>query len=225
MLNFIYRPAIRRAYAQFLARAMLNVIFIPLVATAQSSDRDPLDSHTATPSAPYQSAFSDYKSYQDPELMPWRVANDTVREFGSMAQMEGMDGSKAMESTGAGGPQDKAGQENRPAEPAHDMGKMNEKNLPASPKNPAAPGGKPSEMGTMPGHDMSKMNGAPKANKTKATPDTDMEGMEGMANMPGHDMGSMKGKAAPTPPAKQPAPVTQPAAPQAMPDHSGMQKQ
>ena len=210
MLNFIYRPAIRRAHAQFLARATLSVIFIPLVAAAQTSGRDPLDTPTVASSAPYKSAFSDYKSYQDPELMPWRAANDTVREFGSMAQMESMDGSKATESTGAGGPQDKAGQENRPAEPAHDMGRM---------------------------------NGASKANKTKATPDADMkgmegmkgmkgmkgmegmEGMEGMANMPGHDMGSMKGKAAPTPPAKQPAPVTKPAAPQAMPDHSGMQKQ
>ena len=189
MLNFIYRPAIRRAYAQFLARATVSVIFIPLVAAAQTSGRDPLDTRTVASSPPYQSAFSDYKSYQDPELMPWRAANDTVREFGSMAQMEGMEGSKATESTGAGGPQDKAGQENRPTEPAHDMGKM---------------------------------NGAPKANKTKATPDADMKGM---ANMPGHDMGSMKGKAAPTPPAKQPAPVTKPAAPQAMPDHSGMQKQ
>ncbi len=192
MLNFIYRPAIRRAHAQFLARATVSVIFIPLVAAAQTRGRDPLDPKTAASSAPYQSVFSDYKSYQDPELIPWRVANDTVREFGGMAQMEGMDDSKATESTGAGGPQDKAGQENRPAEPAHDMGKM---------------------------------NGAPKTNKTKATPDADMKGMEGMANMPGHDMGSMKRKAAPTPPAKQPAPVTKPAAPQAMPDHSGMQKQ
>lgn len=160
MLNFIYRPAIRRAHAQFLARATVSVIFIPLVAAAQTSDRDPLDTPTTASSAPYKSAFSDYKSYQDPELMPWRAANDTVREFGSMAQMEGMDGSKATESTGAGGPQDKAGQENRPAEPAHDMGKMN--GAPKANKTKATPDAdmKGMEgMANMPGHDMGSMKG------------------------------------------------------------------
>ena len=204
-------------------RALLvATAFIPLVAAAQIDGRDPLNSPTPGPTTPYQSAFTEYKKYQDSELMSWRAANDVVREFGSMAQMEGMDGGKATEGTGANSPQNKAGEGNKPAKPAHDMGNMNEKSLPASPKTSAPSGGKPSEMGAMPGHDMSKMNGAPKTTKTPAIPDADMQGMEGMPNMPGHDMTNMKSKTAP---AKSPAPVTKPAAPQAMPDHSGMQKQ
>ena len=212
-------------------RALLAATaFIPFVATAQTAGRDPLNSPATASNAPYQSAFTEYKNFQDTELMSWRAANDVVREFGSMATMEGMDGDKGTESTGgAGDPKNKdeakTENENRPPEPAHDMGKMNEKSLPASPKKPVSSSSKPSEMGNMPSHDMSKMNGAPKPNKIKAKPDADMKGMEGMTNMPGHDMGSMKGKTAPTPPAKQPAPVTKPTTPQAMPDHSGMQKQ
>ena len=179
-------------------RALLAATaFIPFVATAQTAGRDPLNSPATASNAPYQSAFTEYKNFQDTELMSWRAANDVVREFGSMATMEGMEGDKGTESTGgAGDPKNKdevkTEKENRPIQPAHDMGKM---------------------------------NGVPKTNKIKATPDADMKGMEGMTNMPGHDMGSMKGKTAPTPPAKQPVPVTKPAAPQAMPDHSGMQKQ
>jgi hypothetical protein len=171
-------------------RALLvATAFIPLVASAQLTGRDPLNSPTTGPTTPYQSAFTEYKNYQDPELMSWRAANDVVREFGSMAQMEGMGGDKATESTEAGGPQDQAGKASKPAEPAHDAGKLNE---------------------------------ATKTREPKATPNADMKGMEGMSNTPGHDMGNMKNKAAP---ARQPAPVTKPAVPQAMPDHSSMQKQ
>lgn len=211
-------------------RALFTAIaFIPFAATAQTAERDALNSPTTTSTAPYQSAFAEYKNFQDTELVSWRAANDVVREFGSMAKMEGMNGDNGAESTGgAGDPKNKdeakTEQRNRPLEPAHEMGKMNEKSLPTSPKNSVSSGSKSSGMDS-PGHDMSKMNGTPKPNKTKAPPDADMKGMEGMGNMPGHDMGSMKGKAAPTPPAKQPAPVTKPATPQAMPDHSGMQKQ
>ncbi len=174
---------------RYSSRALLvATAFIPLVAAAQIDRRDPLNLPMTRPATTYQSTFTEYKNYQDPELISWRTANDVVREFGSMAQMGDMGGDKATQNTGAGGTQDQTGKESKAAEPAHDMGKMNE---------------------------------ATKANKPKAK-SPDMKGMEGMSNMPGHDMSNMKSK---TVPAKPLAPLTKPTAPQAMPDHSGMQKQ
>ena len=183
---------------RYLRHALFTAIaFIPFAATAQTAGRDPLNSPTTTSNAPYQSAFTEYKNFQDPEWVSWRVANDVVREFGSMAVMEGMEGDKGTASTG--GVDD--------------------------PKNKDEAKTEKDNGAAKPAHDMSKMTRVPKTNVIKARPSADMKSKEGMANMPGHDMGSMKGSAAPTPQAKQPAPVPKPAAPQAMPDHSGMQKQ
>lgn len=168
---------------------LIAIAFIPSVSAAEIAGRDSLNSPATGQTTPYHSAFTEYKNYQDPALMSWRAANEVVREFGSMAQMADMGGDKATESTDPVGLKDQAGKESKPAEPAHDMGKMNE---------------------------------ATQASPPKAKPHADMKGMEGMPNMPGHDMGNMKSKTAP---ARQPTPLTNPAASPSMPDHHGMQKQ
>ena len=63
-------------------RALLAATaFIPFVATAQTAGRDPLNSPATASNAPYQSAFTEYKNFQDTELMSWRAANDVVREL------------------------------------------------------------------------------------------------------------------------------------------------
>lgn len=52
---------------------------LPLVATAQADPADP-SAVAATPVLQYQSAFSDYKPWQDIQLADWRAVNDTVRD-------------------------------------------------------------------------------------------------------------------------------------------------
>lgn len=212
--------------------ALLAVtVLIPCVGAAQTTERDPLNPRTATSSAPYQSAFTDYKNYQEPELIPWPGANNVVREFGGMAGMKGREDMNSTDLTKVGKDGMKGMDEtvNKPDGPQHDMGKMNGKTMPAPPKKPVSSDGKPSEMANMPGHDMSKMKGSSNAN-IRVTPEParkDMKGRKGsdeMKDMPGHDMGSMKEKAAPVP-ASKPAPsAAKPAAPapKTMPDHSGM---
>ena len=74
MLNLIYRlvaPLVRACAGRALFVATACISF---AATAQAAERDPLNAQTAAPSSPYPSAFSDYKPYQDLELMPWKTA-------------------------------------------------------------------------------------------------------------------------------------------------------
>ena len=144
--------------------------FIPLTAGAQTSGRDPLDTRTATPPPVYESAFTDYKPYQDPEIISWKAANDVVREFGGMASMKGMDDNGSAH--GAHKPAGGAEPSRQPAQPSHDGGHV----TPAAPA--AAPSATPSarepaEMKSMPGHDMSKMpQKAPAAAPKPATPNS-----------------------------------------------------
>lgn len=166
---------------RYLRHALFAVIgFIPLI-TGQASERDPLDVQAAVLSASYQSAFTDYKNYQDPELMSWRTANDDVRAFGSMTGMKGMGDKQGMDN-----------KENMAGRPKQDMKEKNGKIVPPRPKESVSSDGKSSEMG----------------------------------GMPAHDMDTMKGNAASLPAAKSPASAgkSAPSAPQAMPNHSGMQK-
>ena len=181
-MNVIFRPVAPLVGAHFLIcsrspnpYAWLAAgmgVFIPLAAWAQASGHDPLDAHTATPPPVYESAFSGYKPYQDPELMPWKMANDVVREFGGMTAMKGMGegDSSAHDAHQAGG----NGQSEQPAQPAHDGSD-------APPVSPAAPPkNKPADMKTMPGHDMSKMpQKAPAATPKPAAPAMP-------SSMPGH---------------------------------------
>lgn len=172
-------------YDRYSLRALLAVIaLVPIVAAAQKIDRDPLNSPETVKNTPYQSAFADYKNYQEPEFIPWRAANDEVREFGSMAGMEGMEG-----------------KENMADKQQRGMSKIRGKTMRPIQEKPVSSDGKPSERGNMQGYDMSKMKGSNNTNKMKA-PDRDMKAM-----------GDMKGKEAPV------------SAPNAMPEHNGMQKQ
>lgn len=235
MMNFIFRPAaalVRAlsspAHALLLAWAYVSIIFIPLTASAQTGERDPLNTQMTVPLPPYPSAFSDYKPYQDPELMPWKTANDVVREFGGMAGMEGMDGSKdTVAPDGMDGTKSLDGEkQSKPAIPPDDTENMKGKTMPPAPKKPVSSNGKSSGMEDMPGHDMSKMKGSAEANKIKAAPERDLKNKGGMADMPGHDMGSMQQKVPPAPKTKSPPSSGKPAvpAPMTMPDHSGMSK-
>lgn len=229
-MNVIFRPAASLVCAHFtnlfrslaprsIARACLGV-FIPLTAWAQPAGRDPLNVQTTAPPITYQSAFSDYKPYQDPEWISWKTANDVVREFGSMAEMGGMG-----EMNGADSPDAQPGkgeQANQPAKPSHDMSNMNKSETPASgSKKPASPTSKPAEMKNMPGHDMSKMQGPkPKTNTPKIAPAPKTNDKGNMADMPGHDMGSMQRKAPSSPTTKSSPPSGKPVAPATMPGMS-----
>lgn len=191
---------------------------IPLSAWAQTSVRDPLDTRNATSPPVYESAFSDYKPYQDPEWISWKTANEVVREFGSMAGMGGMGDMKGADSPRAQPGEDE--QANQPAKPSHDMSKMNQSETPASgSKKPASPTNKPAEM-NMPSHDMSKMQEPkPKINTPKTAPTPAAKDKGNMSDMPGHDMGRMQRKA-PSSPTTKSSPQGKPAMPASMPGMS-----
>lgn len=188
-MNVIFRMATQLAFAHFVrllqsyswAAACLSVL-IPLTTWAQSADRDPLNAQTTAPPALYQSAFSDYKPYQDPELIPWKTANEVVREFGGMAGMGDMSDGKNPDNPDAkpGGSEPA----DSPAKPAHDMSKMKPDTPAPTSKKPASPASKPAEMQSMPGHDMSKMQPAPAAPVTKPSPTPAKPAAP--AQMPGH---------------------------------------
>ena len=148
------------------ALATLGLFTIPFAVAAQSADRDPLNAPTAAPPVTYESAFIDYKPYQDPELVSWKAANDVVREFGSMTTMAGMNHEETPSDTAAG----ESNSAQPAAKPAHDMSKM----APAAPapatQKPVSPASKPAEKQTTPGHDMSKMAPAPAAPARPSSP-------------------------------------------------------
>jgi hypothetical protein len=52
-------------------------------AAAQPTPRpDPADPKAPVPSIEYRSAFTDYRPYSEPELAPWRAANEEVGRVG-----------------------------------------------------------------------------------------------------------------------------------------------
>lgn len=120
--------------------SMMGALIVALPLSSQAAEV-PLDPQAAVPSAPYQSAFTDYKSYQDGEMVPWRTANDEIGRAGGMAGhdmsgMKGMDGMDGMK-----------GKEKMADMPGHGMGGMK-----GSAASPSA--GKPVERApqTMPDH-------------------------------------------------------------------------
>lgn len=174
-MKIVYRPAtpLVCAHLSRLPRFLMGTLAlaavgftIPSAVAAQSADRDPLNAQTTAPPVTYDSAFTDYKPYQDPALISWRAANDVVREFGSMAAMGNMDDAKTPEHTDAG--------QSNPAapsvKPAHDMDKMAPPPSTPASKKPAAPADKPPGKQTAPGHDMSKMSPTPAAPARKPSP-------------------------------------------------------
>jgi hypothetical protein len=53
---------------------------LPLLALAQAGRPDLADPKTPAPALRYQSAFADYKPWQDAKPGDWRAVNDTVRD-------------------------------------------------------------------------------------------------------------------------------------------------
>jgi hypothetical protein len=84
----------------------------------------------------YQSAFTDYKSFREPEVMSWRASNDQVRDAGGTGEhdMSKMSGAAAV--------------------PGHDMPPMK----PDAAGHVAVPG---HQMGSTKSHDMGKAGAAP----------------------------------------------------------------
>jgi len=52
---------------------------VPLLAMAQSSAGDPGQANHAVPALRYDSAFADYKPWQETQPADWRAVNDAVR--------------------------------------------------------------------------------------------------------------------------------------------------
>lgn len=68
-----------------LSRAVPAVgLCLPLLAFAQAGRPDPADPKAPAPALRYQSAFADYKPWQDTPPGDWRAVNDVVR--GAAAQ-------------------------------------------------------------------------------------------------------------------------------------------
>lgn len=168
----------------------------------------------APPALLYQSAFTGYQSFREPEVMAWRESNDKVRDAGGMGghDMGKMGGGATMPghdmSQMSGAPVSAPGTQK--AKPNHDMSKMKDG---------------PGASMEMPGHDMSKMQ-APQAAGKAVRPAAPAASMKGTPTaMPGHDMANM-GKAKPgsgTRPAPKAAKKPATEAPQKM-DHSKMMK-
>ncbi|HEX6703783.1 MAG TPA: hypothetical protein VF169_03405 [Albitalea sp.] len=53
---------------------------LPLLATAQGGRADPADAQASGSASRYQSAFSDYKPWQEIKPVDWRAVNDNVRD-------------------------------------------------------------------------------------------------------------------------------------------------
>lgn len=64
-----------------LAPAM--ALCMPLWAMAQANNADPSSAKAVAPPLRYQSAFSDYKPWQDVKPSDWRAVNETVRAAAS----------------------------------------------------------------------------------------------------------------------------------------------
>ena len=77
-------------------RAMFAAIaLIPLAVSAQTVTDDAKNPDAAVSAPPYHSVFSDYKSYQDPDVQSWKKSNADVRQSDSM-KSSGMGDMKGM---------------------------------------------------------------------------------------------------------------------------------
>jgi hypothetical protein len=166
-------------------------LMVPLLAAAQTdkqptTEAKPVPSKSLESAISYQSAFDDYKNFQDGEVMPWKAANNIVRDADSMAGHN-------MGTMNAAGDQEAKGKMSN-----QDMKNMPKASVPGE-KSVEVPGAEGSKrkgpMGGMPGHDMSKMKQMDQQGKPEMTPalkPKDNRGSAKMGNMAGHDMGSMK---------------------------------
>ena len=160
-------------YATGLA-ACLSML-VPLAASAQAPGHDPFDPRTVATVPVYESAFSGYQAYQEPEIMSWKTANDVVREFGSMAAMKGGGSAHAGHSS-------TDSEKAEPSAPDSHAGHSTPAPSPA-----AAPAkSKPDDMKSMPGHDMSKMPQAAPSGPAKSSPAPQPAAPAKPQSMPGH---------------------------------------
>jgi hypothetical protein len=166
----------------------------------QSTEQKNAETKATSQSPHYQSAFSDYKSFREPEVMSWLAANDQVRHAGGMGAMAGHDMSK-MNGGEMPGSEGKSGSGAQSAMPAHDMGSMK-------------------DSGSMSEHEMSKMNAKPISGKTTA--EASRNPADQKKSTPPHDMAKM-GKSKPEKSATgSPKPTMKAAAPEQTMDHSKM---
>jgi hypothetical protein len=169
-------------------------IMVTTISTAQNRPAD-----AATPNVPaagtpiYESAFAGYKSFREPEVMPWREANEQVKGTGAMA---GHDmGNMKMDATAPvhdmSQMKSAAGKTANQAMPGMDMGTA--KNPDQGKEKGNASGGAGNDVGPpakMPGHDMSMM-GAPAAKKPNGQ-GAAQDAPAKQSSMPGHDMSQME---------------------------------
>jgi hypothetical protein len=73
----------------FLRLAPAVALGLPLLALAQTARPDPADAKAAAPPLRYQSAFADYKPWQDAKPGDWRAVNDNVRDAGAKGGAHG----------------------------------------------------------------------------------------------------------------------------------------
>ena len=67
--------------SSYLSPALLALLYLltPGI-SAQALERDPLLPLPMSSGPAYQSAFMDYKNFQEPEMIPWKTANDNVAQ-------------------------------------------------------------------------------------------------------------------------------------------------
>jgi len=61
---------------------ILSFAVLLLATTAHAQSKDPFDPNTPVASTSYQSAFADYRGYQDPDIASWTQTNESVGQGG-----------------------------------------------------------------------------------------------------------------------------------------------
>ena len=89
---------------------------LPLLAVAQANRPDLTDPKMPAPALRYQSAFADYKAWQDIKLGDWRAVNDAVRDA---AAKSGGHAGHAMPANTPSSAQAPAPKASAPAMPGH----------------------------------------------------------------------------------------------------------
>jgi hypothetical protein len=135
------------------------LVTVSFLAFAQTIPSELPNAPTAGTTVPYQSVFTDYKNFKDPDPLPWREANQQVAESSEK-------GSHDMSKMGG---QAKDG--DMKSMPGHDMSKMKKES--ATPANMAKDGGAKEtksmeEMPGMKGMNHSDMKGMNNMSKEKA---------------------------------------------------------
>lgn len=58
--------------------SILSFAVLSLAAVAHAQSKDPFDPNAPVAPTPYQSAFADYRGYQDPDIASWKQTNESV---------------------------------------------------------------------------------------------------------------------------------------------------